>query len=63
MDTVPNISTLAFIRCQKRFVARQGLPKRFILDNGKTFKAASKYFDTVFKDGSVQEHFTGLGVA
>ena len=34
----------------------------FISDNGKTFKAASKYLDAVFKDGSVHEHLTGLGV-
>jgi len=62
LDTVPDQSTVTFIRCLKRFVARRGLPKRFISDNGKTFKAASKYLDAVFKDGSVQEHLTGLGV-
>ena len=62
LDTVPDQSTLAFLRCLKRFIARRGLPRRFISDNGKTFKAASKYLDTVFKDGIVQEHLTGLGV-
>ena len=59
LDTVPDQSTLAFIRCLKRFVARRGLPKRFISDNEKTFKATSKYLDV---DGLVQEHLTGLGV-
>ena len=54
LDTVPDQSTLAFVRCLKRFVARRGLPRRFISDNGKTFKAASKYLDAVFQDGSVQ---------
>lgn len=63
LDTVPDQSTPAFLRCLKRFVARRGLPRRFISDNGKTFKAASKYLETVFKDGLVQEHLTGLGVA
>ena len=62
MDAVPDQSTLAFVRCLKRFVARRGLPRHFISDNGKTFKAASKYLDTIFKDGSVQEHLKGLGV-
>jgi hypothetical protein len=62
LDTVPDQSTIAFLRCLKRFVARRGLPRRFISDNGKTFKAASKYLETVFKDGLVQEHLTGLGV-
>ena len=42
------------VRCLKRFVARRGLPRWSISDNGKTFKAASKYLDTVFKDESVQ---------
>ena len=63
LDTVSDLSTLAFIRCLKRFVARRGLPKCFISDNGKSFKVASKYLATVFKDGSVQELFTGLLVA
>ena len=62
LDTVPDQSTLTFIRCLKRFIARRGLPRRFISDNGKTFKAASKYLETIFKDGLVQEHLTGLGV-
>ena len=60
LDTVLDQSTLA---CLKRFVARRGLPKRFISDNGKTFKAASKYLDTMFKDGLVHDHLTGLGVS
>ena len=62
LDAVPDQSTPAFMRCLKRFVARRGLPRRFISDNGKTFKAASKYLDAVFKDGSLQEYLTGLGV-
>ena len=45
-----------------RWKARRGLPRRYISDNGKTFKAASKFLDAVFKDGSVQEHLTELGV-
>ena len=62
LDIVPNQSTLAFIRCLKRFVARRGLPRCFNSDNGKTFKAAAKYLDAIFKDGLVQEYLTGLGV-
>ena len=62
LDAVPDQSTPAFIRCLKRFVARRGLPRRFISDNGKTFMSASTYLDTVFKDGSVPEHLTGLEV-
>jgi len=61
LDAVPDQSTESFIRCLKRFAARRGLPTRFISDNGKTFKAASKYLKTVFKDGKVKEYLSGLG--
>jgi hypothetical protein len=62
LDAVLDQTILSFIRSLKRFVARRGLPKRFISDNGKTFKATSKYLDTVFKDKVVEEHFGGLGI-
>ncbi len=62
LDAVPDQTTRSFIRCLKRFVARRGLPKRFISDNRKTFKATAKYLDSVFKDKVVEEHLTGIGV-
>lgn len=60
LDVVPDQTTFAFIHCLKRFVARRGLPKRFISNNGKTFKAASNYLKAVFRGGVVH---AGLGVA
>lgn len=54
-DVVTNLSTTTFIRCLKRFTARRGLPRKFLSDNGKTFKAAAKFLSTVFKDETVQE--------
>jgi hypothetical protein len=62
IDIIPDLSTVAFIRCLKRFVARRGLPTRFISDNGKTFTAAAKYLDNVFKDSSVKEHLATIKV-
>ena len=32
LDVVPDQSTHVFIRCSKRFIARRGIPKRFISD-------------------------------
>ena len=49
LDIVLDMSTETFIHCLKRFAARRGLPKRFISDNGKTFKAASRFLKEVFK--------------
>ena len=38
LNTVPKLSALAFIRSLKRFTACRGLPRKFVSDNGKTFK-------------------------
>ena len=62
LEAVPDQSTPTFICCLKRFVARRGLPIQFISDNGKTFKAAAKYLDSVFKDGTLQSHLDGVGI-
>ena len=43
LDVVPDITAISFLRSFKRFTARRGFPKRFISDNGKTFKAAAEY--------------------
>ena len=61
LDIVSDLSTATFIRCLKRFAARQGLPRKFLSDNGKTFKAAAKFLSVVFKDEAVQEHLVSQG--
>ena len=60
-DIVLDMSTETFIRCVKRFAARRGLPQRFISDNGKTFKAASRFLSSVFKDDTVRDHLAEKG--
>ena len=62
LDIVPDLSTETFIRCIKRFAARRGLPRKFISDNGKTFKAAAKRIKAVFSQEVVQTYLSGLGV-
>lgn len=37
------------------------MPRKFISDNGKTFKAAAKFLGTVFKDDMVLDHLAGVG--
>ena len=61
LDAVSDQSTLTFLRCLKRFAARRGLPRQFVSDNGKTFKAAAKYIQAVFKDSTVKENLADLG--
>eukprot|EP00731_Ephydatia_muelleri_P024188 Em0016g459a len=47
LDLVPNLTTEAFLRSFRRFVARRGLPKKVVSDNGKTFKAAGRIIKDV----------------
>ena len=63
LDIVLDMSTETFIRCIKRFAAHRGLPWRFISDNGKTFKAASRFLKLVFKDNTVRDHLAEKDVS
>ena len=60
MDLVPDLSTSCFIRCLKRFTARQGIPVKIVSDNGKTFKAAAKFLQSIVNHHDVQQHVSGL---
>jgi len=62
LEIVTDLSAGTFIRCLKRFCARRGLPRKFLSDNGKAFKAAAKFLKSVFKDEVVQGYLVGLGV-
>jgi len=48
LELVIDMSAPTFIRCMKRFAARRGLPRKFISDNGKAFKTASKLLTDIF---------------
>ena len=61
LDIVPDLSAMTFMQCLKRFAARRGLPRKFLSNNGKTFKAAAKFLSVVFKDDTVQEHLVNQG--
>ena len=50
IELTPNLTTAAFIRCLRRFVARRGNPELLISDNAKTFKAASSQLAKIFND-------------
>ena len=62
IDIVPDMSTETFIRSLKRFCARQGLPRLFVSDNGKTFKAASRVIATIVADEAVQQFVSQIRV-
>ncbi len=61
LEVVTDMTTDSFIRCLKRFAARRGMPRRFLSDNGKSFKAAAVYLGRIFKDQTVIDHLSTLG--
>ena len=62
LDIVPDMSTQTFINSLKRFCARRGLPRQFISDNGKTFKAAAKVMEGIVSQRDVQQYLSQVRV-
>ena len=62
IDIVPDLSTDTFIRSLKRFCARRGLPRLFISDNGKTFKAASRVIKDIINNEDVKQYLSNVRV-
>ena len=61
LDIVSDMLTGTFVCCLKRFMARQGLPYKFLSDNRKTFKSTAKLLKVIFKDKTVEEYLTSRG--
>jgi len=47
LELVIDMSAPTFLRCLKHFTARQGLPRKFVSDNGKAFQAAARTLEEV----------------
>lgn len=62
LELVLDLSTVTFVRCLKRFCARRGLPKKFLSDNAKTFKATAKTIDVMLKDEYVKNYLSHVGI-
>lgn len=59
LDLVLDLTTEAFLRSFRRFVARRGLPKKVVSDNGKTFKVAGRIIKDVMNSCEMQKYFSG----
>lgn len=62
LELVNELSTLAFIHCLKRYMARRGLPRKIISDNAKTFKATAKVIESMLNHLDVKDHLLNLKV-
>ena len=51
------MTTEAFLRCFRRFVAHHSRPSLVVSDNAKTFKSASKELEKITYDPSVVKYF------
>ena len=57
-EVVPNMTSEAFLRCFRRFVACRSRPSLVVSDNAKTFKkSASKELEKITNDPSVVKCF------
>ena len=59
LELVLDMATTTFIRCIKRFAARQGLPRSF---NAKTFKSAAKVLKTICDHPDVRSYLSLAGI-
>ena len=56
LDIICDMTTAAFLRSFKCFIARQGLPRKVVSDDGKTFKVAAKLINAVIRHEDIQWH-------
>ena len=62
LELVHDLSTIAFIRCLRRFIARRGTPVSITSDNAKTFKKADKELAELFKGTKLEELLTTVRI-
>ena len=54
LEPVPDLATETFLLCFKIFVSRRGVPGLAVMDNAKTFKAASRKLIALFKSARIR---------
>ena len=50
LELVEDLTAQSFLRCLRRFTSRRGTPGLIVTDNAKTFKAAAKSIDRIFRN-------------
>ena len=62
LEVAPDLTTQAFLRCLKRFIARRGLPVTIRSDNAQTFRRANKELVAIFESDEVQRFVGQKGI-
>ena len=55
LELIDSLSTEAFVHCLRRFVARCGLPEKFLSDNGRNFHATNRFLSMLQEQTEVAE--------
>ncbi|XP_065068786.1 uncharacterized protein LOC135694057 [Rhopilema esculentum] len=55
LELVEDLTAQSFLRCLRRFTARRGTPELIVSDNAKTFKAAAKSINRIFRNKDIQQ--------
>ena len=53
-----SLKALTFLKCSRRFIARQGAPQLVIPDNAKAFQSAAKELEVLFEHPDIQAVLT-----
>ena len=61
-ELVENLNSSTVINCIRRFSTRRGAQSLLVTDNAKTFTASTKFVRKLFKNESVQNHFSSKGI-
>lgn len=62
LELTPDLSTEAFVRCLRRFIARRGRPASITSDNAKTFKRANKELGQLLQNKRTQDFAANQGI-
>eukprot|EP00731_Ephydatia_muelleri_P028378 Em0020g22a len=62
LELAPDLTAESFIRCLKRFSARQGVPQKVVSDNSKTFRSANKVLKALMDSPEIERHFLDLRI-
>ena len=63
LELVEDLNVLTFLMAFRRFCAKKGTPKLVIIDNAKTFKAATKEVREIVSSEKIRSHLTNQGIS
>jgi transposase InsO family protein len=63
LELLKDLSLNMFLTAFRRFVSRRGMPRKILIDNAKTFKAAAKEVAMIYCSNNVKRYLADKGVS